>query len=145
MYWFIFSLWEKWKVNQPLAQAMFPNSSFTGKPWHKGFRAPVVISKLVLTPTWEIIYIFINSGYFVFKKKNLELCPCNNYWKAKLTTIPLSVSISSVKLWQVTLEPQKERKWIESVSGLWPFAIPWIIVLEAPLSVEFSRQEYWSG
>ena len=43
------------------------------------------------------------------------------------------------------MEPQKERKWSESVSGLWLFAIPWLIVLQAPLSMEFSRQEYWSG
>ena len=25
------------------------------------------------------------------------------------------------------------------------FATPWTIILQAPLSMEFSRQEYWSG
>ena len=25
------------------------------------------------------------------------------------------------------------------------FAIPWTVALKAPLSMEFSRQEYWSG
>ena len=25
------------------------------------------------------------------------------------------------------------------------FAIPWTVACQAPLSVEFSRQEYWSG
>ena len=25
------------------------------------------------------------------------------------------------------------------------FAIPWTIAYQAPLSMEFSRQEYWSG
>ena len=25
------------------------------------------------------------------------------------------------------------------------FAIPWTVALQAPLSMEFSRQEFWSG
>ena len=27
----------------------------------------------------------------------------------------------------------------------WLFAIPWTVACQAPLSMEFSRQEYWSG
>ena len=30
-------------------------------------------------------------------------------------------------------------------SHVWLFATPWIVAHEAPLSMEFSRQEYWSG
>ena len=30
------------------------------------------------------------------------------------------------------------------VSPVWPFATPWTIAHQAPLSMEFSRQEYWS-
>ena len=33
----------------------------------------------------------------------------------------------------------------QSLSCFWPFATPWTITRQAPLSVEFSRQEYWSG
>ena len=32
-----------------------------------------------------------------------------------------------------------------TLSGVWLFATPWTIAHQAPLSVEFSRQEYWSG
>ena len=32
----------------------------------------------------------------------------------------------------------------ESLSHVWLFAIPWTVAFQAPLSVEFSRQEYWS-
>ena len=32
-----------------------------------------------------------------------------------------------------------------SVAQLWLFATPWIVAHQAPLYVEFSRQEYWSG
>ena len=34
---------------------------------------------------------------------------------------------------------------MESLSLVRLFVIPWTIVHQAPLSMEFSRQEYWSG
>ena len=36
-----------------------------------------------------------------------------------------------------------EVKWSGSV--VWLFATPWTVVYKAPLSMEFSMQEYWSG
>ena len=35
-------------------------------------------------------------------------------------------------------------KW-KSFSHVWLFATPWTVALQAPLSIELSRQEYWSG
>ena len=32
-----------------------------------------------------------------------------------------------------------------SLSGIWLFAIPWIVACQATLSIGFPRQEYWSG
>ena len=34
---------------------------------------------------------------------------------------------------------------VQSLSHVRLFAIPWTVVLQAPLSMRFSRQEYWSG
>ena len=31
------------------------------------------------------------------------------------------------------------------LSCIWFFATPWIVAHQAPLSMEFSRQEYWNG
>ena len=31
------------------------------------------------------------------------------------------------------------------LSHVWLFATPWTVVPQAPLSMEFSRWEYWSG
>ena len=31
------------------------------------------------------------------------------------------------------------------LAHVWLFAAPWTVAREAPLTVEFSRQEYWSG
>ena len=38
------------------------------------------------------------------------------------------------------------RKWKYYLSShVWLFATPWTVTRQAPLSMEFSRQEYWSG
>ena len=34
---------------------------------------------------------------------------------------------------------------MKSLSRVWLFATPWTVASQAPLSVGFSRQEYWSG
>ena len=37
-----------------------------------------------------------------------------------------------------------EVKW-KSLNCVWLFVIPWTVACQAPLSMEFSRPEYWSG
>ena len=39
-------------------------------------------------------------------------------------------------------EAKEEVKWLSRVRL---FATPWTVAYKAPLSMEFSRQEYWSG
>ena len=34
---------------------------------------------------------------------------------------------------------------VQSLSGVWLFVTPWTVTCQASLSLEFSRQEYWSG
>ena len=36
-------------------------------------------------------------------------------------------------------------EWVKSLSRVWIFATPWTIAYQALPSMEFSRQEYWSG
>ena len=36
-------------------------------------------------------------------------------------------------------------EWVKSPSHVWLFATPWNVAHQAPPSMEFSRQEYWSG
>ena len=42
-------------------------------------------------------------------------------------------------------KPRCYYKTCWSLSHVRRFAIPWIVALQAPLPMEFSRQEYWSG
>ena len=56
-------------------------------------------------------------------------CPCIMYWSvtnfAKLSNL-------------------KKVKW-KSLSHVLLFATPWTVACQSPLSMKFSRQEYWSG
>ena len=36
-------------------------------------------------------------------------------------------------------------EWVKSLSRVWLFATPWTAAYQAPPSMRFSRQEYWSG
>ena len=36
-------------------------------------------------------------------------------------------------------------EWVKSLSHVWLFVTPWTVANQAPLSMGFSRQEYWSG
>ena len=38
-----------------------------------------------------------------------------------------------------------ERKKVQSLSHVRLFAVPWTVACQAPPSMGFSRQEYWSG
>ena len=40
---------------------------------------------------------------------------------------------------------QMKPEWVKSLSRVRLFATPWTIAYQAPQSMEFSRQEYWSG
>ena len=40
---------------------------------------------------------------------------------------------------------KKERKKVKSLSRVGLFATPWTVAYQVPLSMGFSRQEYWSG
>ena len=35
--------------------------------------------------------------------------------------------------------------WVQSLNNVWLFVAPWAVSRQAPLPMEFSRQEYWSG
>ena len=48
----------------------------------------------------------------------------------------VAISFSNAGKWKVK---------VKSLSGVQPLATPWTAAFQAPLSMGFSRQEYWSG
>ena len=45
----------------------------------------------------------------------------------------------------VSMYPQKWRVKVKLLSHVWLLATPWTVAYQVPLSIGFSRQEYWSG
>ena len=48
----------------------------------------------------------------------------------------IAISFSNAWKWKVK---------VKSLSHVWLLATPWTVAYEAPLSMGFSRQEYWNG
>ena len=57
--------------------------------------------------------------------------------------------INEQKIWKYRLEKNiianKKEKKVKSLSRVQLFATPWTVAHQVPPSMEFSRQEYWSG
>ena len=81
--------------------------------------------------------------------KSLQSCPtlCN-----PMDCSPPGFSVPGIlqvrTLEWVAISFSNAWKWkvkVKSLSRVWPSATPWTAALQAPLSIGFSRQEYWSG
>ena len=65
----------------------------------------------------------------------------------------LSINCAGLLAWHLVIntEPSFTATWCQqigcakSLSHVQLFATPWSVALQAPLSMGFSRQEYWSG
>jgi len=57
--------------------------------------------------------------------------------------ISLSFLLSGL-FWPLT-QFRSEKRTCQLLSHVWLFAIPWTVFYQVPLSMGFSRQEYWSG
>ena len=61
---------------------------------------------------------------------------------------PISGILQARTLEWVAISFSNAWKWkvkVKSLSPVWPSATPWTAGYQAPLSMGFSRQEYWSG
>ena len=64
------------------------------------------------------------------------------------TRLPIPGILQARTLEWVAISFSRAWKWkvkVKSLSRAWPSATPWTAAFQAPLSVGFSRQEYWSG
>ena len=80
---------------------------------------------------------------------SLQLCPtmCHPI-ESSLPGATLSGILQARTLEWVAISFSNTWKWkvkVKSLSCVWLFATPWTAAYQAPLSMGFSRQEYWSG
>ena len=71
-----------------------------------------------------------------------------NYWAAR--EFPLDNGSKLAHLHHCygdALVPGEVKKWsqMKSLSRVWLSVTPWTVAYQAPLSMGFSRQEYWNG
>ena len=81
--------------------------------------------------------------------KSLQLCPtlCNPI-DGSSPGSPVPGILQARTLEWVAISFSNAGKWkvkAKSLSHVWLFATPWTAAHQAPLSMGFSRQEYWSG
>ena len=62
--------------------------------------------------------------------------------RRKIDTLRVEIKQNRTK-WSV--KTRAGRKSVKSLSRVQLLATPWTVACQAPLSMEFSRQEYWSG
>jgi len=77
------------------------------------------------------------SVFSVSWTSNILVCTCLKQWQRR--------GKASVNLPVAILPHSGFSELPARVLWLWLFATPWTVALQAPLSVGFSRQEYWSG
>ena len=57
----------------------------------------------------------------------------------------LAIMVSSLKIHFAIIKLIERKVKVKSLSRVPLFATPWTVAYQAPLSMRFSRQEYWSG
>ena len=81
--------------------------------------------------------------------KSLQLCPtlCDP-GDGSPPGSPVPDILQARTLEWVAISFSNAWKWkvkVKLLSSVWPSVIPWTAAFQAPLSMGFSRQEYWSG
>ena len=81
--------------------------------------------------------------------KSLQLCPtlCDPI-DSSPPSFPVPGILQAITLVWVAMSFSNAWKWkakVKSLSRVWLLATPWTAAYQAPPSMGFSRQEYWSG
>ena len=97
------------------------------------------------------VSILQSAARFYYKLQNLSTSPICLVSLPWFSTSPLTfctrcrkIKIVIIKLWQRAITKGKERK-VKLLSHIRLFETPWTVAYQAPPSIGFSRQEYWSG
>ena len=97
----------------------------------------------------QILWSYIRSAAAAAAAKSLQLCP--TLWDpidGSPPGSPVPGILQTRTLEWVAISFSNALKWkvkVKSFSRVRLLATPWTAAYQAPLSMEFSRQEYWSG
>ena len=89
--------------------------------------------------------------YAAAAAKSLQSCPtlCNPIDSSPQgSPVPGILQARTLEWVAISFTMHESEKWklkVKSLSPVWLFATPWTAAYQAPPSMGFSRQEYWSG
>ena len=94
-------------------------------------------------------WVAIAFSVALLAAKSLQSCPtlCDPI-DGRPPGSPIPGILQARTLEWVAISFSNARKWkvkVKSVSRIWLFETPWTAAYQAPLSMGFARQEYWSG
>ena len=122
----------------PLSQWCHPTTSSSVIPFSSGPQCWMdyyncSLGKMKqLSSLWEGLEIKFHTLFWKFFPQVGKMLACLN-----LDLYEKWVSSKWSIMWMVS-------EWVKSLSRVWLFATPWTVAHWAPLSMGFSRQEYWS-
>ena len=122
------------------------------------FRGGVLHRVLVLVGWCRVLYssgfLCVSSHCFILPRvaaaaKSLQSCPtlCNPI-DGSPPGCPVPGILQARTLEWLAISFSNAWKWkvkVKSLSHVWLLATPWTAAYQTPLSLGFSRQEYWSG
>ena len=93
--------------------------------------------------------LYIHIYIYICYAKSLQSCPtlCDPI-DGSPPSSPVPGILQARTLEWIAISFSNAWKWkvkVKSLSHIWPSATPWMAAHQAPPSVGFSRQEYWSG
>ena len=121
--------------------------SAQGGLWGACVRFPLDFAKAPFSPCADFaLYLFIIISYAA---KSLQSCPIlYDPIDGSPPGSPIPGILQARILEWVAISFSNAWKWKmkgKLLSHVWLFATPWTVAYQAPLSLGFSRQEYWSG
>ena len=121
---------------QPPPSSLSPHSTSSLSPWQP--------------PIWSLMYMSRDMDRSAAAAaKSLQSCPtlCNPRDGSPLGSSAPGILQARILEW-VAISFSNAWKWkvkVKSLSCVWLLATPWTTGYQAPPSMGFSRQEYWSG
>ena len=109
---------------------------------------PLHASQSAWSPLWRPLTQMPLAAFIYSAAKSLQSCPtlCNPM-DGSLPGSPIPGILQARTLEGVAISFSSAWKWkvkVKSLSCVWPSATPWTAAYQAPPSMGFSRQEYWS-
>ena len=98
---------------------------------------------------WNFLHFWVTIAVAAAAAKSLQLCPtlCDPFDGSPLGSSVPGILQARTLEW-VAISFSNAWKWkvkAKSLSRVWLLATPWTAAYQAPPSMGFSRQEYWSG